>query len=325
VTAVASLLERYANDPIVMDSALSGLRGVEGVVLEKLLVGSVAQTEQREAAIAMLTATVIRGAQQSSLQQLFGWAAETDRPGWQRSAVLRGAEIVLLGATTPGPPVPRRSGSSTAAVPCPTCPGGRAGPGGAYAFRTAEELGSGGGARGPTRASSGLRLSSEPLALTALVSQNDALASRVSSLLERITWPGKRGDATPIAPLTADEQRRFVAGRDVYRNICQACHQPDGRGQERLAPTLLGSEWTLAQPEVPARILLNGKEGAVGLMPPIGAALTDDQIADVLTYVRREWGQPGTAVDAATVAKVRALTLGRTRPWTDAELMKIVR
>ena len=110
---------------------------------------------------------------------------------------------------------------------------------------------------------------------------------------------------------------------DVYRNICQACHQPDGRGQERLAPTLIGSVLTLAEPDVPARILLNGKEGSVGLMPPIGASLTDDQIANVLTYIRREWGQPGTAVDAATVSAVRAQTAGRTRPWTNQEFIAL--
>ena len=51
----------------------------------------------------------------------------------------------------------------------------------------------------------------------------------------------------------------------------QACHQPDGRGQERLAPRLIDSTLTLAPAEIPARILLNGKEGPVGLMPPVGA------------------------------------------------------
>ena len=87
-----------------------------------------------------------------------------------------------------------------------------------------------------------------------------------------------------------------------------------------MAPALVGSTLALAAPEIPARILLNGKEGSIGLMPPIGSALTDDQIAGVLTYIRREWGQTGTPVDPATVKAVRALTAGRTRPWTDAEL-----
>jgi mono/diheme cytochrome c family protein len=110
----------------------------------------------------------------------------------------------------------------------------------------------------------------------------------------------------------------------VYQNICQACHQRDGRGQDRLAPSLIGSALTLAPPEIPVRILLNGKEGAIGLMPPVGSVLTDEQIANVLTYVRREWGQSGTPVNGATVQRVRELTRGRTRPWRDEELLALL-
>ena len=146
------------------------------------------------------------------------------------------------------------------------------------------------------------------------------LATRVTSVLARVDWPGKPGAAAPVAPLTAEEQKRFDAGREVYRNVCQACHQPDGRGQEKLAASLIGSPLVLGPAEVPARILLNGKEGPVGLMPPVGQVFTDAQIAAVLTYIRREWGQTGSAVDEGTVKSVRGLTAGRARPWTNDEL-----
>ena len=142
-------------------------------------------------------------------------------------------------------------------------------------------------------------------------------------MLARVSWPGKPGDSAPLPLLTADEQRRFDAGREVYRNVCQACHQPDGRGEDRRAPTLIGAAFTLGPAEIPARILLNGKEGAFGLMPPIGSKLSDEQIASVLTYVRREWGQTGAPVDAGTVKSVRALSIDRRRPWTDDELRKL--
>jgi mono/diheme cytochrome c family protein len=124
--------------------------------------------------------------------------------------------------------------------------------------------------------------------------------------------------------LTADEARRFAAGREVYRNICQTCHQPDGRGQDKVAPSLVGSALALAPAEITARILLNGKEGTVGLMPPVGSVLTDEQVASVLTYVRREWGQPGTPVDPATVAAAREASAGRARPWTNDELFALM-
>ena len=139
-------------------------------------------------------------------------------------------------------------------------------------------------------------------------------------MLARITWPGKTGDADAPVALTPEQQQQFDRGREVYRNICQGCHQPDGRGLERIAPSLIGSAFALAPAEIPVRILLNGKEGATGLMPPVGTTLDDGQIADVLTYVRREWGQGAEPVDAAAVAAIRAASAGRTRPWTEAEL-----
>jgi mono/diheme cytochrome c family protein len=79
----------------------------------------------------------------------------------------------------------------------------------------------------------------------------------------------------------------------------------------------------LGPSEIPVRILINGKEGPVGLMPPLGAVLNDEQIASVLTYIRREWGQTGDAVDPETVKQVRPLTADRTRPWTNDELARI--
>jgi mono/diheme cytochrome c family protein len=154
----------------------------------------------------------------------------------------------------------------------------------------------------------------------ALAAGSDDLSARASALLKRVTWPAKPGDADAPAALTAAQQQQFDRGREVYRNLCQGCHQPDGRGLERIAPTLIGSALALAPAEIPIRILMNGKEGATGLMPPVGGTLDDDQIAAVLTYVRREWGQGADPVDAAAVAAIRKLSAGRTRPWTEAEL-----
>ena len=48
--------------------------------------------------------------------------------------------------------------------------------------------------------------------------------------------------------------------------------------------------------------------------------MDDEQIASVLTYVRREWGQTADPVDATAVMAVRVASAGRTRPWTGAEL-----
>ena len=121
--------------------------------------------------------------------------------------------------------------------------------------------------------------------------------------------------------MTADEQKRYAAGSDIYKNLCLGCHQVDGRGKEKMAPPLVESRYTSGQDAgASIRILLAGKEGPVGLMPPLGGALKDDQIAAVLTYVRREWGNTGSPVAVDDVTEIRGLTKTRTKPWTDAEL-----
>jgi mono/diheme cytochrome c family protein len=86
----------------------------------------------------------------------------------------------------------------------------------------------------------------------------------------------------------------------------------------------VGSELALAPAHVTARILVNGKEGPVGLMPPLGATLSDADVAAVLTYVRREWGQTGTPVEPEAVAAVRRETASRQRPWTNDELEQLI-
>jgi mono/diheme cytochrome c family protein/glucose/arabinose dehydrogenase len=315
--AAAAILERHASDPVVVDATLSGLRGSESAVLEKLL-QSGEQTPQRETAIAMLAATIVRAGQDAAIHSVLASVGDAARSEWQRSALLRGAEGAVLNAPMPGTGG-RRGAPPLANAPCPTCPGGRAGPGGAYAFpRTAPTPAGRGGQRA-------VRLSREPAAFSAVAAASGDLGVRAANVLARIEWPGKPGVAAPVPALTAGEQQRFDAGREVYRNVCQACHQPDGRGQDRLAPSLIGSTLALAAPGIPARVLLNGKEGPIGLMPPVGSVLSDDQIAAVLTYIRREWGQTATAVDPAEVKTLRAQTATRTRPWTHDELMAMVK
>jgi mono/diheme cytochrome c family protein/glucose/arabinose dehydrogenase len=346
-SAIALLLQKHADDPVAADAALSGARGAEPAILEKLLQPDAAQSSAHHAAIVMVSATIVRAGQEAGIQTTLAMVADAARPAWQRSAVLRGAEVALVpntpmpGTVRPGvAPSITATATATPGAPCPTCPGGRAGPGGAYAFEDARPPaaatsaisrgGRGGGpggrgaGRGRGRGGPRLQILREPAAFAALAGGSDELAPRAANVLARIEWPGKPGAANPVTPLSAAEQQRFEAGREIYRNICQACHQPDGRGLARVAPPLIDSVLALAPAEITARILLNGKQGPVGLMPPIGATLTNDQIASVLTYVRREWGQAGDPVDSSTVEGVRAQTATRTRPWTDEELLAMV-
>jgi mono/diheme cytochrome c family protein/glucose/arabinose dehydrogenase len=333
-TAVASVLVQCGNDPVVVDAALSGVAGRESAVLDRI----VAERANADSApaVTMLAATIVRGRQEAAVQALFERIADSARPEWQRAAMLAGAEVTLAGAAAPGANGRAGRGRAVAGAPCPTCPGARSGPGGAPAFpavgraRGAEPTGEGSDAATPVVRPGGRGASTPPLELSreptlARITSDGVLGGRATSLLARIVWPGKPGvQATTVAPLTPAEQARFDAGQKMYQSLCEACHQPDGRGAEKLAATLVGSELALAKPDISVRILLNGKEGPVGLMPAVGDGLTDDQIASVLTYIRRAWGNPGSPVDPAAIKEARALTADRTRPWTHDELMKLL-
>ena len=130
--ALASVLDQHAADPIAADAALSGMKGIEEAVLERLLLMP-AETPARSAAVTLVAGTIVAAAQDRPVQALFDKIADRQRPAWQRSALLRGAEVSLLGAAAPGSPAGRGRGRGAAQAdePCPTCPGGRGGPGGA--------------------------------------------------------------------------------------------------------------------------------------------------------------------------------------------------
>jgi mono/diheme cytochrome c family protein/glucose/arabinose dehydrogenase len=183
-------------------------------------------------------------------------------------------------------------------------------------------LGVGGRRGGRGRGGGASDLAGEPVALLKLAATPGELGALAGRVAARLSWPGK--PAPPdVTPLTPDEQKRFAQGREVYKNLCVACHQPDGRGVDKVAPTLVNSRNVIGNPGIPARIVLDGKEGSVTLMPPLGASLTDEQTAAVLTYIRREWGHAASAVTAAEVKEVRDMTSTRKRPWTEEEIRKL--
>jgi mono/diheme cytochrome c family protein/glucose/arabinose dehydrogenase len=313
-TRLAAMLERYADDPVVLDAAISGVGDQHLQVIAELSSREQA-TANRGTALSAVAAAITRAADERMVQSLFAAIANPEMPAWQRGALVAGTEIALLNAPWPGA-IARRGGGPAPDAPCNTCPGGRGGPGGAPAFPAAPA----GNDTAATTRNDGPRLrlaARPPLAETAALPAD--LAARVSAVMARVEWPGKPGVAIAQA-LTPAQQESFDAGKEVYEGLCQACHQPDGRGLEKVAPTLVGSALVNGSVEALTRVLLHGKEGSVGLMPPLGATLTDDQIAGSLTYVRRAWGHTASPVDAATVKKIRDANAGRTRPWTNDEL-----
>ena len=118
---------------------------------------------------------------------------------------------------------------------------------------------------------------------------------------------------SPVAPLQTPIQASITRGKQVYLQVCLACHQVDAGGVQGMTPTLVKTTYVLGPKTPLIKIVLNGMTGAVtingddfhNVMAP-HSDLTDQQIADVLTYVRNNFGNKASAVTAAQVKAVRA-------------------
>ena len=175
---------------------------------------------------------------------------------------------------------------------------------------------------GPPRPGDGppqpLKLNAPPNSIIAWAKGTGEFSATSQAVLAQLDWPGK--PAAPAAvSMSAEEQRLFNAGQDIYRNMCAGCHSEQGRGLA-IAKDLAGSSYVTGRPEILARILLSGKEGSVGLMPPAGAALSDDELASVMTFIRGSWENRASPIQAAMVSEWRAAYAHREVPWTDREL-----
>jgi nitrite reductase (NO-forming) len=109
--------------------------------------------------------------------------------------------------------------------------------------------------------------------------------------------------------------QQIAAGQALFNGTCSVCHQPTGQGLEGVFPPLAKSDFLMSDLKRAIGILLNGLTGAVtvngktfnSVMPPM-SQLNDDEIANILSYVRNSWGNQDGAVSSADVAAVRKST-----------------
>ena len=177
-----------------------------------------------------------------------------------------------------------------------------------------------------------ISLPEKPAAFGALNTIKDASFTKALDELDEIlVWPGKPGvEPEPEArPLTTVEKQRFEAGKQLYNMTCGNCHRPHGFGMPGLAPPLANSEWIAGNDEHLIRIVLHGMTGPVMVLGkrynmnmPGHQSFTDEQVANVLTYVRREWDHPYDPVTKDKIAAVRKATAGHEHGWTAKELLE---
>ena len=108
-------------------------------------------------------------------------------------------------------------------------------------------------------------------------------------------------------------QAQMADGEKIYKSACIACHEIDGRGAPRIYPPLPGNaNLQSADASSALRITLDGAETVTtprapntGSMPAYSKKLSDQEIADVTTYIRNSWGNAAPAVTPEQVAKAR--------------------
>ena len=116
--------------------------------------------------------------------------------------------------------------------------------------------------------------------------------------------------AEPLRSGTVAESIEF--GRQVYSQSCVACHQSAGTGIPGVFPPLASSDLLNGDAERSIRIVISGLSGPITVngaeydstMP--GVAFSDQEVADLLTYVYSEWGNSGAVVLPEQVSTVRA-------------------
>jgi mono/diheme cytochrome c family protein len=121
-------------------------------------------------------------------------------------------------------------------------------------------------------------------------------------------------------------------GKKLYEMNCGTCHGVDGLGKPNQAPPLAGSEWVKAKGvQRLTHIPLTGLTGSIMVenqpwnlqMAAMGAALSDANLAAVLTYVRGSWGNGMGEVTADDVKAVRAAIGGHPQPISGDQLTKM--
>jgi mono/diheme cytochrome c family protein len=167
----------------------------------------------------------------------------------------------------------------------------------------------------------------DDLSLTPMSSSNN-LGGALANLKKFVQAEGKSEE--PIERKFKPDPRIHDRGLAVFSLTCAACHGVDGKGVPGTFPPLDGAAWAIGDPERATKIVLHGLMGELevkgkkynNVMAPLGAALDDQQIADVLTYVRQNWSNDAAPVSKEQVSKVRKETAARKTMYQPAELEK---
>ena len=122
------------------------------------------------------------------------------------------------------------------------------------------------------------------------------------------------GTTTPAGTSASSGGDQMKLGEDTFKLMCTACHGPDGKGMgvepAKMAPSFVGSELLLGNPEGPLAAVLKGiarkpDSKYIGQMMALGAGLDDEKVAAVITYLRNSFGNKASPVTVEQATAVR--------------------
>jgi mono/diheme cytochrome c family protein len=108
-----------------------------------------------------------------------------------------------------------------------------------------------------------------------------------------------------------DLKASMARGQEVYMAQCLSCHQSEGEGIEDVFPPLAKSDYLMADKKRSIHQVLHGLSGEIKVNGKIyngemsAFDLTDQEVSDVLNYIRNSWGNKGVAVTPEEVAAAR--------------------
>ncbi|MFO7754840.1 MAG: cytochrome c [Bacteroidales bacterium] len=149
-----------------------------------------------------------------------------------------------------------------------------------------------------------------PLLLVIMISCN----SQVGNKKEDVEEEKVKVSVNDLAVETASSQEDYMEkGKKVYDRECLVCHQSDGSGVPNMHPPITDSESVSGNTDSLIVLILDGMEGPVvvkgeqynSIMPPLKNVLNDQEIADLINYLRNSFGNSGEFVKPEDVAAMR--------------------
>jgi mono/diheme cytochrome c family protein len=142
-----------------------------------------------------------------------------------------------------------------------------------------------------------------------------------------------------IVELTPEEkealrlERKISSGEKVFAVRCASCHQANGLGIAGQYPPLDGSNWVTSDPGIITNIILKGLKGEIvvkgetygtsAAVNMAAVAISDREIANVVTYVRQAWGNNAEEIFEDEVASIRSESAEQQDQWTGDQIISM--